>query len=568
MPMSEQTAESAASYVRGDTSAALLTDTIGAAFDRTVARYGERTALAVSHQGVAWTYIELKRQVEAFAAGLFRLGLMRGDRIGIWAPNRAEWTVTQYAAAKLGLILVNLNPAYRLAEVEFALNKAGCKALVLADQFRSSNYIEMLRTLAPELDSSAPGKLKAARLPALEIAVQLGSERQPGFFRFDDIAELGRNLDRQDLIDAASGLQCDDPINIQFTSGTTGVPKGATLSHRNLLNSSYFTGKICGISSTDAICVPLPLYHVFGMAIGNLLAMLFGAKIVHPSETFEPDAVLEAVEHERCTSLYGVPTMFIAELASPDLKRRDLSSLRTGIIAGASAPMELMKRIIDDMRMEQAVIGYGMTETSATIMITSPTDPVERRVSTVGRVVPHVEVKVVNERSEIVPRGQVGEICARGYSVMLGYWQDPQKTAEAIDPDGWMHTGDLGTIDQDGYGRIVGRLKELIIRGGENISPAEIEELLHRNPKIEMAQIVGVPDDKYGEELCACIRLKGGERLSEQELKEFCRDQIAHFKIPRYVRFVEIFPMTASGKVQKYLLAEQAARELGLLQRI
>jgi fatty-acyl-CoA synthase len=567
MPVSEAAAGPAASYVRGDAGAALLADTIGAAFDRTVARHGERTALVVCHQQIAWTYIELKTQVEALAAGLFKLGLVQGDRIGIWAPNRAEWMVTQYAAAKLGLILVNLNPAYRLSEIEFALNKAGCKALVLADQFRTSNYIEMLRTLAPELDSSPPGKLKAARLPGLEIVVQMGSQDQPGFFRFDEIAELGSGDDSQHLVDIASRLRCDDPINIQFTSGTTGNPKGATLSHRNLLNSSYFTGKICGISSADAICVPLPLYHVFGMAIGNLLAMLFGAKIVLPCEAFEPDAVLKAVEQERCTSLYGVPTMFIAELASPAFKQRDLSSLRTGIIAGASVPMALMRRVIADMGMEQVVIGYGMTETSATVMITSPTDPAERRVSTVGRVVPHVEAKVINERSEIVPRGQAGEICVRGYSVMLGYWQDAEKTAEAIDPDGWMHTGDLGTIDQDGYGKIVGRLKELIIRGGENISPAQIEEFLHRNPKIEMAQIVGVPDEKYGEELCACIKLKSGETLSEEELKAFCRGQIAHFKIPRYVRFVETFPMTASGKVQKYLLAEHAARELGLLPR-
>jgi fatty-acyl-CoA synthase len=552
------------SYVRGDVDTPLLGDTIGTAFDRAVQRYGDGTALVVSHQQVAWSYAELAGNVAAFAAGLFRLGLIRGDRIGIWAPNCVEWTVTQYAAAKLGLILVNLNPAYRVTEIEFALNKAGCRALVLADRFKASDYIQMLRTLAPELASSAPGKLKAERLPNLEIVIQLGSESLRGVFRFDEISTLGKDVDRQLLIDAAARLDCDDPINIQFTSGTTGSPKGATLSHRNLLNSSYFTGRICGISSSDAICVPLPLYHVFGMAIGNLLAMLFGAKVVHPGETFEPGAVLEAVEREQCTSLYGVPTMFIAQLASPDFKQRDLSSLRTGVIAGASVPMELMRRVIADMHMEQVVIGYGMTETSATVMITSPADPLERRVATVGRVVPHVEVKVVDERSEIVPRGQVGEICVRGYSVMLGYWEDRQKTAEAIDPDGWMHTGDLGTIDRDGYGRIVGRLKELVIRGGENISPAEIEEFLHRHPKIEMAQIVGVPDEKYGEEMCACIKTKSGAKLSDEEVREFCRGEIAHFKIPRYVRFVEIFPMTASGKVQKYLLAEQSARELGL----
>jgi len=438
--------------------------------------------------------------------------------------------------------------------------------LVLADRFKASDYIQMMRTLAPELDSSVPGKLRAARLPKLEIVIQLGAESPRGAFRFDEISALGKGVDRQLLIDAAARLNSNDPINIQSTSGTTGNPKGATLSHHNLLNSAYFTGRICGISSADAICVPLPLYHVFGMASGNLLAMLFGAKVVHPSEGFEPDAVLKAVEQERCTSLYGVPTMFIAELASTDFERRHLSSLRTGIIAGASVPMELMRRVIADMHMEQVVIGYGMTETSSTIMITSPNDPVERRVSTVGRVVPHVEVKVVNEHSEIVPRGQVGEICVRGYSVMLGYWEDPLKTAEAIDADGWMHTGDLGTIDQEGYGKIVGRLKELIIRGGENISPAEIEEFLYRHPQVEMVQVVGVPDEKYGEELCACVRLKSGPQLSEAELREFCRGEIAHFKIPRYVRFVDGFPMTASGKVQKYLLAEQSSRELGLLQ--
>jgi fatty-acyl-CoA synthase len=565
MPMPQGVEGSGVSYVRGDIDTPLLADTIGAAFDRAVAHHGDRTALVVSHQQIVWTYAELASRVEAFAAGLFRLGLVRGDRIGIWAPNCAEWTVTQYAAAKLGLILVNLNPAYRLAEIEFALNKAGCRALVLADRFKASDYIEMVRILVPELDSSAPGKLKAERLKCLEIVIKLGPEPLGGFFCFGEVAALGRGMDRQLLVEASARLTCDDPVNIQFTSGTTGSPKGATLSHRNLLNSSYFTGRICGISSSDAICVPLPLYHVFGMAIGNLLAMLFGAKVVHPCESFEADSVLKVVEQERCTSLYGVPTMFIAELASPDFKRRDLSSLRTGIIAGASVPMELMRRVIADMHMEQVVIGYGMTETSATIMITSPTDEVERRVSTVGKVVPHVEAKIVDEHGEIVQRGRVGEIWVRGYSVMLGYWEDPQKTAEAIDADGWMRTGDLGTIDQDGYGKIVGRLKELVIRGGENISPAEIEEFLHRHPQVEMAQVVGVPDEKYGEELCACIKLKSGPRPSETELKDFCRGQIAHFKVPRYVRFVDVFPMTASGKVQKYLLAEQLARELGLL---
>ncbi|XSC47569.1 AMP-binding protein [Bradyrhizobium sp. RDT10] len=406
MPRAEEIAGSGASYVCGDTGIQLLDDTIGSAFDRTVERYGDRTALVVSQQRIVWSYSELRVNVDTFALGLLKLGLARGDRIGIWAPTRVEWTVTQYAAAKLGLILVNLNPAYRLAEIEFALNKVSCRCLVLADRFKTSNYIEMLRTLAPELDSSMPGKLRAARLPSLEIIVHLGSESQPGMFSFGDIGELGADIDRQLLADVASGLRCDDPINIQFTSGTTGMPKGATLSHRNLLNIVYSTGAICGISSSDTICVPMPLYHVFGMASGNLLAMLYGAKVVHPGEAFDPDAVLRAVEQERCTSLYGVPTMFIAELASADFKLRELSSLRTGIIAGASVPIELMRRVISDMHMEQVVIGYGMTETSSTIMITSPDDPVELRVSTVGKVVPHLELKVINERSEIVPRGR------------------------------------------------------------------------------------------------------------------------------------------------------------------
>jgi fatty-acyl-CoA synthase len=564
MPTSAEAAFSGGSHVRGDTSTPLLEDTIGEAFERAARRFGDRTALVIPHQGVRWTYAVLFERAQACAAGLLALGLARGDRLGIWSPNRFEWTVTQYAAARLGLILVNINPAYRVAELEYALTKVGCKALVVADHFKGTYYPAMVESLAPELASAVPGALHAARLPALRAVIQMGPDPAPGFLGFDALAELGRGVDHRRLTEIGAGLRCDDPINIQFTSGTTGSPKGTTLSHHGLLNNAYFTGRLCGIGEADAICVPMPLYHVFGMASGNLLAMLSGAKVVYPSEAFEPEAVLAAVERERCTSLYGVPTMFIALLAHPGFETRDLSSLRTGILAGASVPMELMRRVIGQMHMKEVVIGYGMTETSATIMITSPGDPVERRVATVGRVVPHVEVKIVDEHGGIVPLGQAGEICARGYSVMRGYWDDPEKTAAAIDAEGWMHTGDLGTIDDQGYGRIVGRLKELVIRGGENISPAEIEDYLNGHPQIQSALVVGVPDEKYGEELCACITPRQGQRLTEDEIRVFCRGRIAHYKIPRYIRFVESLPLTASGKVQKFLLAKQSARALGL----
>lgn len=552
------------SHFCGDRDEPLLEKTIGAAFDETVDRFADRPALVVRHQRVRLTYSQLKRQVDDFAVGLLSHNLSPGDRIGIWAPSCAEWTIAQYAAAKIGLILVNLNPAYRTNEIEYAINKAGCSALVLADEFKGSRYIEMLQVLAPELSRHAPGSLRAARLSTLRLVIRIGEGRVDGTVLFQDILTAGAGGSQSALAGVGRKLKCDDPINIQFTSGTTGAPKGATLSHKNLLNAAYFTARLCGISERDAICVPLPLYHVFGMTTGNILGMLSGSKVVHPSDAFDADAVLSAVEEERCSMLYGVPTMFIAELSTPGFAGRDLSSLRGGIIAGASVPIELMRRVMTDMHMPEVVIGYGMTETSSTITITSPTDAVERRVSTVGKVVPHVEVKAVDPSGQVVAVGTAGEICVRGYSVMLGYWDDAARTAEAVDPKGWIKTGDLGVFDEEGYCRIVGRIKELIIRGGENISPVEIEGFLHQHPAIESVQVVGVPDQKYGEELCACIKVKSGESLSEEEVRAFCRGQIAHFKIPRHVRFMDSFPMTASGKVQKFRLAQESLEALGL----
>jgi fatty-acyl-CoA synthase len=543
----------------------MIETTIGGAFDDAVTRHGERIALVVRHQQIRWSYCDLGVQVDNFAAGLLRLGLRPGDRIGIWAPNCAEWTVTQYAAAKLGLVLVTLNPAYRATEIKYALSKVGCKALVLADQFRGSNYLEMLRTLAPEIDKSIPGALHSAQLPDLRSLICTGGGHHEGFLRFGDIADAGSLAIRDGFSGWPEGLAPSDPINIQFTSGTTGAPKAATLSHRGLLNSAWFTGEICGTSCGDGICVPLPLFHIFGMVTGNLLAMLRGAKIVHPGDAFDADDVLSAVEEEKCTSLYGVPTMFVAELASLASRRRDLSSLRTGIIAGAVVPMELLRRVMTEMHMTGVVNGYGMTETSSAIMVTSPTDTPERRVTSVGRVVPHVDAKIVDARGATVPVGETGEIRVRGYSTMLGYWDDVEATTRTIDPEGWVHTGDIGVFDEYGYGKIVGRIKEMVIRGGENISCGEIEDLLLLHAAVDSVYVVGVPDDKYGEELCACVKLKRNEEVYADEIREFCRGRIAHFKIPRYVRFVDTFPLTASGKVQKFLLAERSAQDLGLI---
>jgi fatty-acyl-CoA synthase len=552
------------SYVHGVSATPLIGDTIGVHFDKAAARWGERDALIVRHQNVRWTYGELKARVDAFAAGLLALGLVPGDRIGIWSPNNSEWVITQFATAQAGLILVNINPAYRLSELDYALNKVGCKALITADSFKTSDYVGMLRELAPEIDRSTPGQLQSKRLPALKTLIRIGDDEKCGFLRFADVLGMGGDRHHAQLAELATKLQFDDPINIQFTSGTTGAPKGATLTHHNILNNGYFIGAAQRLTDRDRVCIPVPLYHCFGMVLGNLACVTHGAAMVYPSEGFDPLASLQAVEAERCTALYGVPTMFIAELDHPDFKRFDLSSLRTGIMAGSPCPIEVMKRCVSEMHMSEVTIAYGMTETSPVSTQTSHDDPLERRVGTVGRIHPHVEIKIVDGDGRIVPQGTAGELCTRGYSVMLGYWDDDERTAEAIDHARWMHTGDLATLDEDGYCNIVGRIKDMVIRGGENVYPREIEEFLFRHPKIAAVQVVGVPDQKYGEELCAWVQLKPGVSASTEEVQSFCKGQIAHYKIPRYIKFVEAFPMTVTGKVQKFIMRESMMKELGL----
>lgn len=556
-------ADPAPSYMHGASNQPLLGDTIGQHFDRTVARFGPQTALIVHQQGVNWTWAGLAERVEAFAAGLIALGLEPGDRIGIWSPNNAEWIVTQFATAKAGLILVNINPAYRLSELEYALNKVGCKALITATQFKTSNYINMVNTLAPELVQSAPGALQAARLPTLRAVIQIGGDA-PGTYHFDTIPRLGTEAHRQRLKDLAPLLQFDDPINIQFTSGTTGLPKGATLTHHNILNNGFFLGEAMHYTEHDRVCIPVPMYHCFGMVIGALACMTHGSAIIFPGEGFDPLATLETVAEHRCTSLYGVPTMFIAELDHPRFREFDLTSLRTGMMAGSPCPVEVMRRCIRDMHLTEMTIGYGMTETSPVSTQTRIGDTLEKQTETVGRPHPHVEIKIVDAEGRVVPRGITGELCTRGYLVMQGYWDDPEKTAEAIDRANWMHTGDLATMDGDGYCAIVGRIKDMVIRGGENIYPREIEEFLYRHPAIVDVQVFGIPDARFGEELCAWIKLRAGETLTEDDVKAFCKDQIAHYKIPRHVRFVEEFPMTVTGKMQKFLMRATMVEELGL----
>ncbi len=540
------------SYVHGVSATPLIGETVSAFFDKAARRWASCDALIVRHQQVRWTYEELKSRVDGFAAGLLALGLRPGDRVGIWSPNSAEWVVTQFATAKAGLILVNINPAYRLAEVDYALNKVECVALVTASQFKASDYVSMLNELKAE-----------KRLPHLKTIIRIGGEA-PGMLGFDDIASRTGPEHHRQLEEISGRLQFDDPINIQFTSGTTGYPKGATLTHHNILNNGFFIGETMRLSEKDRICIPVPLYHCFGMVLGNLACITHGSAMVYPGEGFDPLAVLETVAAEHCTGLYGVPTMFIAELGHADFKKFNLSSLRTGIMAGSPCPIEVMKRVVHEMHMNEVTICYGMTETSPVSFQTSADDPLGKRVSTVGRIHPHVEVKIIDAEGRIVPSGEPGELCTRGYSVMRGYWNDDDKTKEAIDGGRWMHTGDLATLDQEGYCNIVGRIKDMVIRGGENIYPREIEEFLYKHPKVQDVQVIGVPDVKYGEELCAWIKLKAGVTCTDEEIRQFCQGQIAHYKIPRYVKFVDGFPMTVTGKIQKYLMREEARKELGL----
>jgi len=534
------------SYASGPSDVGLLGQTIGENLEATAARFGDREALVVPFQDVRLTYAELDREVDRVARGLLALGLEKGDRVGIWSPNNAEWVLVQYATAKVGVILVNLNPAYRTSEVQYALAQSGCRLLVAATDFKTSDYRAMVEEVRGEL-------------PALERVVYLGTAD------WDGLLSAGQAVGDDALRERAAALTFDDPINIQYTSGTTGFPKGATLTHHNILNNGYFIGEGCRYTEDDRVCIPVPFYHCFGMVLGNLACTTHGAAIVVPAPAFDPVLTLEAVEAERCTSLYGVPTMFIAELGLADFSRFDLSSLRTGIMAGSPCPVEIMKQCISSMHMDQVTICYGMTETSPVSTQTSVDDPIDMRVGTVGRVHPHVELKVVDPANGLpVPRGESGELCTRGYSVMLGYWNDPERTAEALDGARWMHTGDLATMDADGYVNIVGRIKDMIIRGGENVYPREIEEFLYGHPDIADVQVIGVPDERYGEEIMAWVQVREGASLTVDEVAEFCRGKIAHYKVPRYVHVTGEFPMTVTGKIQKYKMREDAIRLLGL----
>lgn len=556
------------SLAQGATDVTLIEQTLGDFFDDMAARQGDHEALVSVHEGKRYSYRELQREVNRLASALLGLGLAPGDRVGIWSHNNAPWVLMQLATAKVGIILVNINPAYRTSELEYALNKVACKALVTMKSFKTSDYVGMLRELAPELAAAAPGALKAARLPHLRTVAWIdaaGEEGElPGLLRFSALHDSGRADDPQ--VDAiAKTLKATDPINIQFTSGTTGFPKGATLTHRNILNNGFFIGECMKLTPVDRLCIPVPLYHCFGMVLGNLACLTHGATIVYPNDGFDPLAVMRTVQAEKCTGLHGVPTMFIAELDHPRFKEFDFSTLRTGIMAGSPCPTEVMKRVVDQMHLRDITIAYGMTETSPVSCQSSTDTPLAKRVSTVGMVQPHLEIKVIDPvTGEIVAPGETGEFCTRGYSVMHGYWEDEEKTREAIDADGWMHTGDLATMDAEGYVNIVGRIKDLVIRGGENIYPREIEEFLYRHPKVQDVQVVGLPDRKYGEELCAWIIAKPGQSLSADEVREFCKGQIAHYKVPRYIEFVTEFPMTVTGKIQKFKIREAMKHQLGL----
>ncbi len=553
------------SYTSGISDTPLLGLTIGDMFDETVAKYPDNPALIARQQHIRLSYRVLQAQVNRCAKGFMQMGIQKGQRVGIWSPNRAEWCITQFATAKLGAILVNLNPSYRLQEIEYALTQSGCNAVVIAPSFKTANYTEMVYTLAPELQDSEPGKLTAARLPELTTVIRLSSEKVAGMFTWYELMTIGEAISDEQLSSVQREQEFDDAINIQYTSGTTGFPKGATLSHHNILNNGYFVARLQNLTHKDKLCIPVPLYHCFGMVMGNLGCITHGATMVYPSEGFEPKATMEAVQEERCTSLYGVPTMFIAELAHPDFKQYDFSSLRTGLMAGSPCPVEVMKRVNTEMHMPEVEIAYGMTETSPVSTQTRIDSPLDKRVGTVGLIGPHLEIKLVDPATgKVVPVGQPGELCTRGYSVMLGYWNNPEATASAIDTARWMHTGDLATMDGEGYLNIVGRIKDMIIRGGENVYPREIEEFLYTHPKISDVQVIGVPDAKYGEEIMAWVQLKAGESATLEEVRAFCQSQIAHYKIPRYIKFVDGFPMTVTGKIQKFLMRQQSIEELGL----
>ncbi len=552
-------------YVRGASEPALRFATIPQIMHDTVSRFGPRDAVVVPALGIRMSYYDLDRAVDKLASGLLALGLEKGDRIGIWAPNRLEWVLTQFATARIGLVLVNINPAYRLSELEYALNKVECKAIILAEKFKKSEYVNMIRTLAPELESCEPGRLNAVRLPQLKHVVIMKVDPGPGAWSFERVMNLGGPAQQLRLDQITATLNPDDPINIQFTSGTTGAPKGATLSHYNIVNNAFLSVDRMNFTENDRLCIPVPLYHCFGMVLGTLGCVTKGAAMVLPGEGFDPAATLDACDAERCTALYGVPTMFVAMLEEHKKSPRDVSRLRTGMMAGSPCPVEVMRAVMDRMNMKEVTIGYGMTETSPISWQSFTDDPLEKRVTTVGRVHPHVEVRVVGPDGETLKPGEQGELCTRGYSVMKGYWNDDGKTADSI-VDGWMLTGDLGVIDAEGYAAITGRVKDMIIRGGENIYPREIEEYLFRHPKITEVQVFGIPDEKFGEEVCCWAVPKSGEDLTAEELRAFCEGQIAHFKIPKHFRVKAELPMTITGKPQKFVMRDQMVEELSATQ--
>jgi fatty-acyl-CoA synthase len=535
------------SYTHGASDVSLIGETIGALLDRIAREHGNHEAVVSTHQGVRMTYSQLAKTCNEVARGLIAMGVKHGDRVGIWSTNNVEWVIVQFATAKIGAILVNVNPAYRTVELEYVLRQSGISVLFSQDQYKSSNYLDMVEEVRD-------------RLPDLRSVIVIdGNVRRDGDVRWSELRTLAETVAADQLAERQQATQFDEAINIQYTSGTTGFPKGATLSHHNILNNGLFIGEGCRYTAADRVCIPVPFYHCFGMVLGNLACVTHGAAIVIPAPTFEPEATLAAVESERCTSLYGVPTMFIAELALANFAKFDLSSLRTGIMAGAPCPVEVMKRVRAEMHMDEVTICYGMTETSPVSFQTAVDDPVEKRVGTVGRVHPHIEVKIIDEQGRIVPRNTPGELCTRGYSVMLGYWNDPANTAASIDPARYMHTGDIAIMDDEGYAMISGRVKDMVIRGGENIYPREIEEFLFTHPAIRDVSVVGVPDERYGEQLCAWVILHQDATTGEDEIKAYCQGKIAHFKVPHYVRFTEAFPMTVTGKIQKYKLREMFA---------
>lgn len=550
------------SYEHGVSDTPLMGLTVGNLLKRTAAAFPDSDALVVPYQDVRWTYAEMDRQADRLAAGLIALGLVPGERIGVWAPNMAEWVVLQFATAKAGLILVNINPAYRLSELEYALRQVDVSALVFVPRFKSSDYVAMLGELISEMAISAPGALKSKSFPSLRWLVSLGDDPVPGALSYGDVMDKADEASQGRLVELESLLQFDDPTNIQFTSGTTGRPKAATLTHHNIVNNAYFTGLQMRLSGDDRMCIPVPMYHCFGMVLGTLCCVAHGATMVFASAGFDATTAMDITEAERCTVFHGVPTMFIAALDSPGFAERDLSCLRTGIIAGAPCPAELMKRIMSEMNMSQITIAYGMTETGPVSTQTSVDDPVHRRVETVGRVLPHTEIKIVDEAGRLTPRGTPGELLTRGYCVMPKYWNDPEKTVKTIDETRWIASGDIAVVDDEGFFQIVGRSKDMLIRGGENIFPREIEDFLYTHPAIEQVEVIGAPDEKYGEEVCAWIKLREGQTATAEEIRAFCKGQIAHFKIPRYIRFVDEFPMTITGKVQKFVMRDMMAKEL------